>query len=339
MIRRLIFAIVFASSLASAEFKAVSEGTALSFPTDHGSHSDYQTEWWYLTGHLGSCDGSDFITKTLYGFQLTFFRRGRELAGRHVDGYLAHAALTNVSEGSFHHESRSAAVGAKLAGAASERLDLWNHEWFMRRQGDQLVAELSLAEAGTLRLIAPLLDPVLQGKAGYSRKGSCTNCASFYYSMPRLSLKAELIAENGQARELCGIGWFDHEWMSNALKVDQVGWDWASLMCKDGSNVMAFTVRGAEQYSAWSLNGRKGEAKGSVFESIREWTSPNTAKYPIWSSLNLPGASYTLIPLLENQEIVSNGKDGISYWEGAVRTDNGCVGYLELTGYKDKPKI
>jgi predicted secreted hydrolase len=46
-----------------------------------------------------------------------------------------------------------------------------------------------------------------------------------------------------------------------------------------------------------------------------------------------------LIPLLENQEIVSNGKDGISYWEGAVRTDNGCVGYLELTGYKDKPKI
>jgi predicted secreted hydrolase len=27
-------------------------GRKLSFPADHYSHPDFQTEWWYYTGHL-----------------------------------------------------------------------------------------------------------------------------------------------------------------------------------------------------------------------------------------------------------------------------------------------
>ena len=38
------------------------------FPTDHGAHPDFQTEWWYYTGNLGTLSGER------YGFQLTFFR-------------------------------------------------------------------------------------------------------------------------------------------------------------------------------------------------------------------------------------------------------------------------
>ncbi len=40
-----------------------------SFPADHGSHGEYQTEWWYYTGNLSGENGADF------GFQLTFFRQ------------------------------------------------------------------------------------------------------------------------------------------------------------------------------------------------------------------------------------------------------------------------
>src|SRR5262245_40503687 len=38
------------------------------FPTDHGPHSGFRHEWWYLTGHLDTEHGQRF------GFELTFFR-------------------------------------------------------------------------------------------------------------------------------------------------------------------------------------------------------------------------------------------------------------------------
>src|SRR5512135_1056589 len=40
------------------------------FPRDHGSHPEFRTEWWYLTGNL--IDSS----KKSFGYQLTFFRQG-----------------------------------------------------------------------------------------------------------------------------------------------------------------------------------------------------------------------------------------------------------------------
>jgi predicted secreted hydrolase len=38
------------------------------FPRDHGPHSGFRHEWWYLTGHLDAVGGEPF------GFELTFFR-------------------------------------------------------------------------------------------------------------------------------------------------------------------------------------------------------------------------------------------------------------------------
>ena len=40
----------------------------LAFPRDFGSHSQFRTEWWYITGYGRALDGR------LLGFQLTFFR-------------------------------------------------------------------------------------------------------------------------------------------------------------------------------------------------------------------------------------------------------------------------
>src|SRR2546426_11141077 len=54
---------------AATEFRTALPGYAYRFPFDHGSHDDFQTEWWYYTGHLRAADGRTF------GYQLTFFRR------------------------------------------------------------------------------------------------------------------------------------------------------------------------------------------------------------------------------------------------------------------------
>src|SRR5680860_922516 len=52
------------------EFAPARPGYVYAFPRDHGSHEQFQTEWWYFTGHLSSTNGRRF------GYELTFFRRG-----------------------------------------------------------------------------------------------------------------------------------------------------------------------------------------------------------------------------------------------------------------------
>jgi hypothetical protein len=53
-------------------FAPVVPGYSLRFPHDEGSHPEFRTEWWYVTGWLDSGSGS-------LGFQITFFRFRPEL--------------------------------------------------------------------------------------------------------------------------------------------------------------------------------------------------------------------------------------------------------------------
>ena len=50
-------------------YARVVPGKTLEFPRDHGAHSGFRTEWWYLTGILKDDPGNR------YGFQITFFQR------------------------------------------------------------------------------------------------------------------------------------------------------------------------------------------------------------------------------------------------------------------------
>src|SRR5690606_16521083 len=56
------------SRATAPSFRAALPGYKYSFPRDHGAHPEFQTEWWYYTGHLQSTQGETF------GYQLTFFR-------------------------------------------------------------------------------------------------------------------------------------------------------------------------------------------------------------------------------------------------------------------------
>ena len=57
-----------AAALAATPYAPVVAGRAISFPRDYGSHPDFRTEWWYLTGWLKTERGESL------GFQITFFR-------------------------------------------------------------------------------------------------------------------------------------------------------------------------------------------------------------------------------------------------------------------------
>ena len=51
-----------------AGFRRADPAYRLDFPTDHGAHPDFRSEWWYFTGNLGGEGGER------YGFQFTIFR-------------------------------------------------------------------------------------------------------------------------------------------------------------------------------------------------------------------------------------------------------------------------
>ena len=138
----------------------------------------------------------------------------------------------------------------------------------------------------------------------------------------------------------------DHEWSSDLLSPDAVGWDWTGLNGDDGSALMAFRIRRADGSSVWAGGGWRDEAgrftalgPGDVrFRPLAWWTSPRTGgRYPVRQELTvrLPTDTRRLIltPLFPDQEL-SGGVLPV-YWEGAVKVRGGR-GYLELTGYAGK---
>src|SRR5438309_5609295 len=123
----------------------------LSFPSDHGPHPDFRTEWWYYTGNLRTVAGRHF------GFQLTFFRvalapgvvltagaEPRASAWSTRQLYVAHFAVSDITRGRFHAFSRSSREALGLAGASASPFRVWLEDW--SAAGDGSSARLRAAE-------------------------------------------------------------------------------------------------------------------------------------------------------------------------------------------------
>ena len=312
----------------------------------------------------------------LFGFQLTFFRSrtglAETLAGRFAPRQLlfAHAAVTDVAGRQHRHAERLARWSGDPAWpeAHARRDDtaITLGRWTLHRQpavngssgsssssrssggnGGYYSARLAAPEAGfTLDLqLQPTQPLLLQGDAGYSRKGPRPQHASHYYSQPQLAVQARLTLD-GQARSLPGRGWLDHEWSDELLAPGAVGWDWIGINLADGGALTAFRLRGADDRVVWA-GGSHRPATGAVrdfapgevvFNPQRHWTSPATgARYPVQWRIETPAGRFELKALLDAQELDSRASTGTVYWEGLAELldANGQrrgLGYLEMTG-------
>ena len=243
-------------------YDPVVPGTPLRFPRDHGAHPGHRTEWWYVTGWL-RVPGSSGPDAEI-GVQVTFFRSrtGHSPANpsRFAPGQLvlAHAALALPSRGRLLHAERAARAGFGLAGFSeadtSVRLDGWTFE---RGADDRYAARIAAPGFSLDLAFAPGRPPVLQGDAGFSRKGPRIEQASHYYSRPQLRVEGSIsVAAAGRASGLDarveGTAWLDHEWSSEILDRDAAGWDWVGLNFDDGRALMAFRIRGRDGSVRWS---------------------------------------------------------------------------------------
>ena len=315
------------------------------FPRDHGSHPDFRTEWWYITGQA-SAGGRDF------GFQLTFFRSRVEATQGMKSGFaakqlvFAHAAVTDVRGKKLWHDQRIAREGFDVAQASDKDTDVRLRDWSLVRKGEVYTAVLPAGDFSIALEFTPTQPVLLQGKQGLSRKGPDDAQASYYYSQPQLATRGKLTVK-GEGFDVTGKAWLDHEWSQEVLHPDAVGWDWIGMNLDDGSALTAFRLRDKDGAALWDGGSFRHPKAGSfifsrgeaVFQPVRSWKSPvSHATYPVEWVVRTPADFYTVRALVDNQELDSRASTGAIYWEGLcdlLDSNNQRVGrgYLEMTGY------
>lgn len=322
-------------------------GRILRFPADEGSHPQFRLEWWYVTGWL-----VDEAKRDL-GFQLTFFRnrvgdmRGnpsRFAAGNLI---LAHAALSDPRRGRLLHAQQVGRAAFGLADAGEGRTDVHIGKWSLRAEGAERLRAVAIERELRLELdLQRTQPPLLQGDAGFSRKGPSPESASHYYTLPHLLVAGAIATGSAAPQRVTGVAWLDHEWSSAYMEKSATGWDWIGINLDDGGALMAFRMRDAGGRTLWNgatLRDREGRTTsfdtGQVrWNAVRTWQSSRTgAAYPVEWRIGIGQLDVTITPLFDDQEQDARATTGTVYWEGAVTAHEGDRvtgrGYLELTGY------
>ena len=333
------------------------------WPRDQAAHPDYQTEWWYFTGHVTAKDGRRF------GYELTFFRIGlrpgdpKPAAGqsrwRGHELYPAHFAITDERGKTFFHDQVFAREALGMGDSSAKALAVNAQTWTLHGEPgsasdrERMVMHASEAtddgENALDFVQTPQKSPAIHGHGGVSKKAACASCASHYYSYTRLKTTGTLVF-HGERFAIDGLSWMDHEFGSGELQRNQAGWDWFSLQLDDDRDVMLYRLRQKDGSVTPQSSGSLVAPNGGVrylpldafaIEATGSWTSPHThGVYPSGWRVTIPAGKLHLVltPTLLDQELPDTST-GVSYWEGAVDVKDATsgkivgVGYVELTGY------
>ena len=342
------------ATVGRADWRVALPGWKYQFPRDHGNHPEFKTEWWYFSGNLTAEDGRAF------GYQLTFFRQGVMPVDADIiplsrfvtsSVKLAHFAISDISGERFRFFQKLSRGAYGEAGFDRDSKLAWIEDWScvlgdggvfrIRANADDFGLELTLKPAKPL---------VIHGRDGVSQKSEGQGRASHYYSFTRLSSEG-LLRVGDQRFAMSGSSWFDHEWATNQLAANQVGWDWLGLQLDDGSDLMLIHFRTKNGEPDPNSSGTFVDARGLAtplsssdfsFDPMETWVSGQTkAKYPIGWQIVIPRLNLRLEvgSALKDQELRLKP---VAYWEGSVRangtTAQGEVkgsGYLEMTGYAE----
>ena len=328
-------------SQGSEGYGQVVPGRPFDFAVDHGPHTAFRIEWWYVTANLVDDAGEH------YGVQWTLFRNALR-PGPAGEGWsdsnvwLGHAALTSATR--QHSAQRVARGGVGQAGAAAAPFSAWIDNWSltsvepaaetlpemqMRAQGADFAYDLTLRNQGPM---------ILQGEEGFSRK-SDQGQASYYYSAPMISTEGWLEVD-GKRIHVTGSAWLDREWSSQPLADDQPGWDWFALHLQDGNQLMLYRMRrrdGADfLFGNWiDASGNSQAIEGQDIQlTPKAITSQQGREIPTTWALSIPSRDLEVTIQALNTDSWMNVSP--PYWEGPVQVEGNQtgVGYMEMTGYE-----
>jgi len=339
------------ATAAAPSYAPVTAGQPLVFPADYGSHPEFRTEWWYVTGWLTTEHGEPL------GFQITFFRTKSDIDENNPSAFtphqllIAHCAISDPKRGRLWQDQRIRRAGLGLAEATTGDTHVWIDRWSLKRNATTYTAKIDAEDFSFDLKLLETQAVLLNGDSGVSRKGPAAEAASYYYSLPHLRVNGA-ITRQGRVDQVTGEAWLDHEWSSEYLDSQAVGWDWIGINLDDGAALMAFRIRGTQGEQRWAggtLRGSDGHVQilqpaDLEFRAGRQWTSRRTRiPYPVQWHVRAGIREFDLEPLLDDQENDTRLSTGAIYWEGAVRAyeQRRLVGrgYLELTGYGEMLRL
>jgi predicted secreted hydrolase len=337
-----------------ASYPKAEASYVMQFPRDEGSHPNFRTEWWYVTGWLEN------ERREPLGFQITFFRNRSTTDEANPSRFalrqvlFAHAAISDPRVGSLLRDEKSARAGFGLAEAAENALRVHIDDWSLVADAStRYSATISAKEFAMHLSMTTTAAPMLQGERGFSRKGPDPESASHYYSVPGLNVSGT-VTVRGKAERVSGTAWLDHEWSSSYLQEGAQGWDWTGINLRDGTAIMAFRMRSPTSADLWTSASRRApdavtvqtvDPKEIRWRALRTWRSVRTGiEYPVEWEITLDGRRLFVRPLMDDQENDARASTGSIYWEGAVRAFDEANrfigrGYLELTGYGERLKM
>ena len=328
---------------------------AISLPRDDAPH-DRLTEWWYVTGHLATLDGT-----REFGYEAVVFRAKR---GQFPVSWASHIAITEKPRGgragSFSYDQRievgpqvniapimSRAVNAAFAITGANPLDpatLGRDPWVMLVLPD---GGMEIGGNGLMLQLGAGRSPTLHDTDGWVAFADAGG--SYYYSRTRMPT-AGTLAIGGEVLTVTGSSWFDHQW-GDFIAIGGGGWDWFALNLSDGSDLMLSFVRAKDGsyplvYGTWvGANGVVQHIDGAEIDltALGTWTSPRTgATWPAAWRVQIAqiGLDVTVTPEVADQELNTLESTGVIYWEGANSVAGRLAGapitgrsYVELTGY------
>ncbi|WP_199877169.1 lipocalin-like domain-containing protein [Salinivibrio sp. MA351] len=320
-------------------FAAVTPDYTPLYPQDMASHPAFATEWWYLTATLTDNAGQE------YGVQWTLFRRA--LSPRHQTGwanqqlYMAHVAITRADQ--QWEAERFARGGIGQTGVTLSPFQAWLDDWQWQGGDQPLPAQVRASwsdKDATLGFALQVADGglrVKQGEQGYSIRHANEPSASYYFSLPQLTIEGQLIID-GETIPVSGKGWFDKEWSSGAMASDQSGWDWFGLNLDDGRALMVTQIRGSQPFMFGSLTYPNGRIVALAQSDIRMLPISHAKmregiSLPIAWQIQVPdeGINITTQPLNAQSWMALS----VPYWEGPVRVQGSATGrgFMEATGY------
>jgi predicted secreted hydrolase len=339
----------------ATQYRSAVPGYRYEFPRDNFSHPDFKTEWWYYTGNLKAADGQEF------GFELTFFREALTREAQSTsewnapDVYMAHLALSDIGGGKFYHRERLNRAGPGIAGVNAETRRIWNGNWQIVWKGDEQNLQAISDQFALSLTLESQKPPVIHGVDGVSQKSAGPGHASHYISLTRLVVNGEIDVHEKKL-QVTGTAWMDHEFFTQQLDAEQIGWDWFSLQLDDNTELMLFRMRlkdgSIDAFSSGTYIDSAGKTthlaqKDFAMQPMGDtWKSEaDGAVYPIHWHVIVPSLKIDLdvTTPLKPQELAGKTSLSPSYWEGAIRLAGtrdaariAGVGYLEMTGY-DRP--
>lgn len=305
-------------------------------PADDAYLPDEQVQWWYWTGHLFTENGRRF------GFEVVFFTFDNFSIFR---DQLVQAAITDVTEGSFTFEEFIRFYPPKrtkncfdLSSGSDKKVTAKGGNGVDKLHGEvgKYVFDVELKSTKPVAMH-------YGGDAHPYRFGGYT----YYYSRPHMETSGTLTID-GTPHKVSGVTWFDRQY-GELTQAMFKGWQWFAIELDDDRQYMLFDFLGDGKDASVEKSGSVTDAAGQTrtlaahefqVKILGHWKSPHSgANYPSGWEVTVEGQTFTVQPLVKDQELHDKPGDGKPwvgvYWEGACDVTGAVSGkaYVELNGF------